>query len=133
MKNMTIRNIAAACGGSYHGPKELLDKEITAVTTDSSVAPATASRNSANAANTPATFAQKKSERGTGRASAAAAVPLSSSRPIAWTAADVANTSPNTSSAEKPHSRGSRAGSPNWCKWPASTRAKFILRLRLRE
>ena len=38
MKNMTIRNIAAACGGSYHGPKELLDKEITAVTTDSRTA-----------------------------------------------------------------------------------------------
>ena len=35
MKDMTIRNIAAACGGRYKGPVELLDKEVTSVTTDS--------------------------------------------------------------------------------------------------
>lgn len=35
MKDLTIRNIAAACGGQYHGPKELLDREVTSVTTDS--------------------------------------------------------------------------------------------------
>ena len=35
MKDLTIRNIAAACGGRYKGPKELLDREVTAVTTDS--------------------------------------------------------------------------------------------------
>ena len=35
MKDMTIRNIAAACGGRYKGPGELLDKEVTSVTTDS--------------------------------------------------------------------------------------------------
>ena len=35
MKDLTIRNITASCGGRYHGPKELLDREITSVTTDS--------------------------------------------------------------------------------------------------
>ncbi len=35
MKDLTILNIAAACGGRYHGPKELEDKEVTDVTTDS--------------------------------------------------------------------------------------------------
>lgn len=35
MKNLTVRNIAASCGGTYHGPKELLDREAASVTTDS--------------------------------------------------------------------------------------------------
>ena len=35
MKDLTIRNIAASCGGTYHGPKDLLDREVTSVTTDS--------------------------------------------------------------------------------------------------
>ena len=86
------------------------------------MAPATASMNSTNASNTPDTFAQKNNARGTGRASAAAAVPLSSSRPMECTAAAVANASPNMSSAEKPHSRDRRPGSPNWCRWKTGRR-----------
>lgn len=35
MKDLTIRNIAKACRGSYHGPSELLDREVTGVYTDS--------------------------------------------------------------------------------------------------
>lgn len=35
MKNMTLKNIAEACGGAYRGPQELAGREITAVTTDS--------------------------------------------------------------------------------------------------
>ncbi len=35
MKSLTIRNIAASCGGIYHGPEALLDREVTSVTTDS--------------------------------------------------------------------------------------------------
>ena len=35
MKDLTIRNIAKACGGKYSGPKELLDLEVTSVVTDS--------------------------------------------------------------------------------------------------
>lgn len=35
MKNMTLRNIAAACKGTYYGPKEALDREISKVVTDS--------------------------------------------------------------------------------------------------
>ena len=35
MKNLTPRKIAAACGGRYHGPKELLDQEVTSVVIDS--------------------------------------------------------------------------------------------------
>ena len=35
MKNLTLKNIAAACGGTYVGPIELLDKEVTSITTDS--------------------------------------------------------------------------------------------------
>ncbi|MBR2852773.1 MAG: UDP-N-acetylmuramoyl-tripeptide--D-alanyl-D-alanine ligase, partial [Clostridia bacterium] len=35
MKDLTIRNIARACGGRYHGPKELLDREVAGVEIDS--------------------------------------------------------------------------------------------------
>ena len=35
MKDLTLRNIAASCGGTWHGPKELLDREVLSVTTDS--------------------------------------------------------------------------------------------------
>ncbi len=35
MKDLTVKNIAGACGGRYHGPAELLDREVTSVTTDS--------------------------------------------------------------------------------------------------
>ena len=35
MKNMTLKNIAAACGGEYHGPETALEKEILSITTDS--------------------------------------------------------------------------------------------------
>lgn len=35
MKNMTLANIAAACGGIYHGNEEDLTKEVTSITTDS--------------------------------------------------------------------------------------------------
>lgn len=35
MKNLTLRNITKVCGGTYHGPEELLDREVTSVTTDS--------------------------------------------------------------------------------------------------
>ncbi|MDO5701810.1 MAG: UDP-N-acetylmuramoyl-tripeptide--D-alanyl-D-alanine ligase [Lachnospiraceae bacterium] len=38
MKDLTIRNIAKACRGSYHGPAELLDREVTGVSTDSRTA-----------------------------------------------------------------------------------------------
>ena len=35
MKNLTLRNITEVCQGIYHGPKKMLDKEVTAITTDS--------------------------------------------------------------------------------------------------
>ncbi len=35
MKGLTPRKMAKACDGRYHGPKELLDTEVTFVTTDS--------------------------------------------------------------------------------------------------
>lgn len=35
MKDLSIRHIAEASGGSYHGPAELLDREVSSVTTDS--------------------------------------------------------------------------------------------------
>ncbi len=35
MKNLTPLNIAKSCGGHYHGPKEIENTEVTAVTTDS--------------------------------------------------------------------------------------------------
>lgn len=35
MKGLTPGKMAAACGGQYFGPKELADREVTAVTTDS--------------------------------------------------------------------------------------------------
>lgn len=35
MKNLTLANIAAACGGIYHGEEILKDREVTAITTDS--------------------------------------------------------------------------------------------------
>ncbi len=35
MKNLTPANIAAACGGKFHGDKSVLNTEVTAVTTDS--------------------------------------------------------------------------------------------------
>lgn len=35
MKNMTLANIAAACGGIYHGSEELKNVEVTEITTDS--------------------------------------------------------------------------------------------------
>ncbi len=35
MKNLTLKNIAAACGGSYVGPAQLADKEVTSITSDS--------------------------------------------------------------------------------------------------
>lgn len=35
MKDLTPLNIAKSCGGSYHGPKDIENKEVTAVTTDS--------------------------------------------------------------------------------------------------
>ncbi|MBE5958001.1 MAG: UDP-N-acetylmuramoyl-tripeptide--D-alanyl-D-alanine ligase [Lachnospiraceae bacterium] len=35
LKNMTLKNIAAACGGTYYGPKELEQIEITGVEKDS--------------------------------------------------------------------------------------------------
>ena len=35
MKNLTLRNLTEVCGGTYHGPETELDKEVTAITTDS--------------------------------------------------------------------------------------------------
>ena len=35
MKNMTIENIAASCGGVLHNCDEILKNEVTGVTTDS--------------------------------------------------------------------------------------------------
>ena len=35
MKNMTLANIAAACGGTYHGNEEDQNKEVLSITTDS--------------------------------------------------------------------------------------------------
>lgn len=35
MKNMTLANIAAACGGIYHGSEELKNIEVTEISTDS--------------------------------------------------------------------------------------------------
>lgn len=37
MKNLTLENITSACGGTYYGSADVLNKEITAVTTDSRV------------------------------------------------------------------------------------------------
>lgn len=46
MKNLTLRNITKVCGGTYHGPEELLDREVTSVTTDSRKAETGADRKS---------------------------------------------------------------------------------------
>ena len=35
MKNLTLENITKVCGGTYHGPQEKLQEEVTAITTDS--------------------------------------------------------------------------------------------------
>lgn len=35
MKNLTLRNIAFACRGTYHGPEEMMDTEVESITTDS--------------------------------------------------------------------------------------------------
>lgn len=35
MKNLTLKNIAAACGGTYIGSEELLNREVSSITTDS--------------------------------------------------------------------------------------------------
>ena len=35
MKNLTLRNITEVCQGIYHGQEKMLDKEVTAITTDS--------------------------------------------------------------------------------------------------
>ncbi len=35
MKNLTLGNITRVTNGTYHGPEELLDKEVTSITTDS--------------------------------------------------------------------------------------------------
>ena len=40
MKNMTLKNITAACGGEYHGPEAVLEKEVLSITTDSRTAQA---------------------------------------------------------------------------------------------
>ncbi|MEE0956371.1 MAG: UDP-N-acetylmuramoyl-tripeptide--D-alanyl-D-alanine ligase [Eubacterium sp.] len=40
MKNLTLRNIALACQGTYIGPADSMDLEISAVTTDSRKVPA---------------------------------------------------------------------------------------------
>lgn len=35
MKNLTLKNLALACNGTYVGPKEMEDKEVTCIFTDS--------------------------------------------------------------------------------------------------
>ena len=35
MKNMSLKEIAAACGGTYHGDPALLSKEASSVAIDS--------------------------------------------------------------------------------------------------
>ena len=35
MKNLTLKNLALACNGTYVGPKEMEDKEVTWIFTDS--------------------------------------------------------------------------------------------------
>ena len=35
MKNMTLQNIAAACGGNYFGPTEALQKQVAGISIDS--------------------------------------------------------------------------------------------------
>lgn len=35
MKNLTLKNIAAACGGVYHGDAALLEQCVDSITTDS--------------------------------------------------------------------------------------------------
>ena len=38
MKNLTLKNIAMACGGTYVGPEALADKEVMSITSDSRTA-----------------------------------------------------------------------------------------------
>ena len=35
MKNLTLRNLTEVCSGIYHGPETALDRDVTAITTDS--------------------------------------------------------------------------------------------------
>ena len=35
MKNLTLANIAKACGGVYHGPENKKDIQVSSITTDS--------------------------------------------------------------------------------------------------
>ena len=35
MKNLTIKNLAEVCSGTYHGPENVMDREVSSITTDS--------------------------------------------------------------------------------------------------
>lgn len=35
MKNLTLRNLTKVCSGIYHGPEEILDREVDSIVTDS--------------------------------------------------------------------------------------------------
>ena len=35
MKNLTIKNLTEVCSGIYHGPENIMDREVSSITTDS--------------------------------------------------------------------------------------------------
>lgn len=35
MKNLTIKNLTEVCAGTYHGPQDVVDREVSSITTDS--------------------------------------------------------------------------------------------------
>lgn len=35
MKNLTIKNLTEVCSGTYHGPENVMDREVSSITTDS--------------------------------------------------------------------------------------------------
>ena len=35
MKNLTIKNLTKVCSGTYHGPENVMDREVSSITTDS--------------------------------------------------------------------------------------------------
>jgi hypothetical protein len=80
---------------------------------DSIVADNTPIKKSVNTTNTPKILAKKYCVREIPNARTAEAVPVSSSRPIARTAAGTAKRSPKTKSADNPVSRANLPGAPN--------------------
>ena len=93
MKNLTLSNIIAATHGEYHGPADILDRVIAAVTTDSRAVAAGADTKGATAA---------KSACGTGVAGKAVIGWLKcAAKPVKYGESPTCSSSPPCSGADK--------------------------------